>query len=331
MLRPFEITSVDKNGNVNATVTLSDINREQFLSHNDNKLNKISIYYACTKAKAAALADYARIVPNGSTINVLQTAYDGYSFVDISTEENNAFKTDPTAPTSFSKQLSFQLPAEAKGKNIAFLVVLDGNDSDNGWNKSGSGSSVIFNYTWEDSGFTVTYVANNGNEETRVYKSAAGETHTVQGQLFPAPDGMEFALGSATTAMCIVPARRSPKAAPSPPFGRPPRAAPLRTSPTEEWEYHGGNTVDIAYRSSFAPMQGGRAMLVLNNGETAELMNIYPGTTVWVNPIPDPGYRVASIVWSFIDGSASFDITETKCFVMPAMEVVIFVTFQPVA
>jgi hypothetical protein len=88
----LEITSVDRNGNVNATVTLSNINRGEFLSNSYNGLTRIAIYYAYTEAKAAALADYARIVP-GSTINVLQTAYDGYSSVDISTEENNAFKT----------------------------------------------------------------------------------------------------------------------------------------------------------------------------------------------------------------------------------------------
>jgi hypothetical protein len=40
---------------------------------------------------------------------------------------------------------------------------------------------------------------------------------------------------------------------------------------------------------------------------------------------------VASIVWSMIDGSASYDITETQTFVMPAMDAVVYVTFQPVA
>lgn len=304
------------------------------MSQEDNKLKKISIYYAFTEAKAAALADYAGIDPtNRQTILVPQTAYDGFSSVDISTDENNAFKTDPTAPTSFSKQLSFQLPAEAKGKNIAFLVVLDGNDIDGVWYQAGSGSSVIFNYTWE-SGFTVTYVANNGSGETKEYKSASGETHTVQGQLFPAPEGMEFAGWLGDDGRAYLPGSpitetRTLTAV----WEIPQRSSSSEKAPADDgWEYHGGgSTTDIAYRSSFAPMQGGRALLVLNNGETAELMNIYPGTTVWVNAIPDPGYRVASIVWSFIDGSASFDITETKCFVMPAMEVVIFVTFQPIA
>ena len=33
---------------------------------------------------------------------------------------------------------------------------------------------------------------------------------------------------------------------------------------------------------------------------------------------------------SLIDGSASYDITEAKNFVMPAMDVVVYVTFRPV-
>ena len=41
-------------------------------------------------------------------------------------------------------------------------------------------------------------------------------------------------------------------------------------------------------------------------------------------------YRLASIVWSMIDGSASYDITEAQNFVMPAMDVVVYVIFQPV-
>ena len=68
----LEITSVDKNGNVTATVTLSDINRDEFTARQDNQLNSISIYYAYTEAKAEALAkNYAGIAP-GHTVSVLQ-------------------------------------------------------------------------------------------------------------------------------------------------------------------------------------------------------------------------------------------------------------------
>ncbi len=86
-----------------------------------------------------------------------------------------------------------------------------------------------------------------------------------------------------------------------------------------------------AYRLSFAPMQGGSAYFLLNSGENGETMNVYPQTTVRVVPTPDSGYRLASIVWSMIDGSASYDITETQSFVMPAMDAVAYVTFQPMA
>ena len=96
------------------------------------------------------------------------------------------------------------------------------------------------------------------------------------------------------------------------------------------WEYIGGGMPQRAYRLSFAPMQGGSAYFALNSGETGETMYVYPQTTVWVRPTPAPGYRLASIVWSMIDGSASYDITEAQNFIMPAMDAVVYVTFQPV-
>ena len=93
----------------------------------------------------------------------------------------------------------------------------------------------------------------------------------------------------------------------------------------------GGGVPQRAYRLSFAPMQGGSAYFLLNTGENGETMNVYPQSTVRVVPTPAPGYRLASIVWSMIDGSASYDITETQTFVMPAMDAVVYVTFQPIA
>ena len=97
------------------------------------------------------------------------------------------------------------------------------------------------------------------------------------------------------------------------------------------WEYIGGGVPQRAYRLSFAPMQGGSAYFLLSTGENGETMNVYPQTTVRVVATPDSSYRLASIVWSMIDGSASYDITETQTFVMPAMDAVVYVTFQPVA
>ena len=97
------------------------------------------------------------------------------------------------------------------------------------------------------------------------------------------------------------------------------------------WEYIGGGMPQRAYRLSFAPMQGGSAYFLLTSGENGETMNVYPQTTVRVVPTPAPGYRLASIVWSMIDGSASYDITESQTFVMPAMDAVVYVTFQPIA
>ena len=98
------------------------------------------------------------------------------------------------------------------------------------------------------------------------------------------------------------------------------------------WEYVGGYVApQQAYRVSLAPMQGGSAALGLTTGESGVQMNVYPTTTVYVFPNAAQGYVLDKIVWSLIDGSASYDITEAKNFVMPAMDVVVYVTFQPLA
>ena len=98
------------------------------------------------------------------------------------------------------------------------------------------------------------------------------------------------------------------------------------------WEYVGGGYApQQAYRVSLTPMQGGSAALGLTTGESGVQMNVYPTTTVYVFPNAAQGYVLDKIVWSLIDGSASYDITEAKNFVMPAMDVVVYVTFKPLA
>lgn len=96
------------------------------------------------------------------------------------------------------------------------------------------------------------------------------------------------------------------------------------------WEYVGGYAPQQAYRVSLAPMQGGSAALGLTTGDSGTALNVYPTSAVYVFPNADPGYTLDKIVWSLIDGSASYDITEAKNFVMPAMDVVVYVTFRPV-
>ena len=349
----LEITSVDKNGNVTATVTLSDINRTNFLQIEGNELSRIAIYYAFTEAKAAALADYAGIAPEARrTIRVPQTAYDGFSSVDISAEENNAFKTDPTEPTSFSKQLSFQLPAEAKEKNIAFLVVLDGIDGNDSVSVIGANvSSVIFNYTWEDSGYTVTYVANNGTNEKVVEDNRAAGDYIIQAydKNFTVPDGKVFdywegsddgkykdeqtiQLTGDLTLTAQWKEEKKPDGGEKKTSGGGSGFDIVFNIPGEDnsWEYAPGYAPQQAYRVSLAPMQGGSAALGLTTGDSGTQMNVYPSTTVYVFPNAEQGYVLDKIVWSLIDGSASYDITEAKNFVMPAMDVVVYVTFRPV-
>ena len=189
----------------------------------------------------------------------------------------------------------------------------------------------------------MTYVANNGSGETKVYTPTVGETHTVEGQLFAAPDGMKFVdwLVKGTTTHYTE--------------GTKINSVSGNLELVAQWEsvnnggsqggdvvfyggFGGGDeswsggyvTGQRAWRVSLAPMQGGSAALVLNTGESGEALNVYPQTTVRVVPSPAPGYKLASIVWSLIDGSASYDITQSQTFVAPAMDVVVHVTFASV-
>lgn len=85
-----------------------------------------------------------------------------------------------------------------------------------------------------------------------------------------------------------------------------------------------------AYRLILAPTENGSAMLVVSNGQTVTEMNVYPTSYVQVYATPAPGYTLDKIIWSLIDSSASYDITQTAAFTMPAMDVVVYVTFKPV-
>ena len=59
-------------------------------------------------------------------------------------------------------------------------------------------------------------------------------------------------------------------------------------------------------------------------------MNVFPTTSVYVFPSPDPGCVRDKIIWNLIDGSASCGITEAGNFVMPAVYAVVHMTFRPI-
>ena len=194
--------------------------------------------------------------------------------------------------------------------------------------------------------YKVTYVANNGSGDTKEYNPNIGEIHTVEGQLFAAPqgkvfdnwlgdDGNTYLQGAQINTNRTLTAQWKDKSQGGGSHGGNGSGADIVFNIPgvgDGWEYIGGYVApQQAYRVSLAPMQGGSAVLVLNTGESGETMNVYPQTTVRVVPSPAPGYRLASIVWSMIDGSASYDITEAQNFVMPAMDVVVYVTFRPLA
>ena len=78
-----------------------------------------------------------------------------------------------------------------------------------------------------------------------------------------------------------------------------------------------------------AVMENGWANLALSYEETGAALSVYPHSTVYGFGVPAPGYKLDQIIWSLSDGSASYDITTTATFVMPAMAVVVYVTFKP--
>ncbi len=198
-------------------------------------------------------------------------------------------------------------------------------------------SSVIFEstsnrFSLKPAGYTVHFDANDGSGQMKDVPNVSGE-YTLPGCDFDPPEGQSFKawrmdgtsnefapgakinIGSNTTFVAVWQAAASGGAVG---FGG-------------GDGYSGGYVApQRTYRVSLAPMQGGSAALVLNTGESGETMNVYPQTTVRVVPSPAPGYKLASIVWSLIDGSASYDITQSQNFVMPAMDAVVHVTFVPV-
>ena len=187
----------------------------------------------------------------------------------------------------------------------------------------------------------VTYAANNGSGETRTDGPyAAGTTYTIEGCGFAAPAGKVFDCWQGSD-------------------GKPYKVgAPVELNAdltlTALWrdqgEQDGGRVIRIegadlviggwddggygapqrAWKVSLAPIQNGSAALGLLSGEsTTTEMFVYPNTSVYVFPNPDPGFMLDKIIWSLIDGSASYDITEARNFVMPAMDAVVYVTFRP--
>ena len=203
--------------------------------------------------------------------------------------------------------------------------------------------------------YTVTYDANGGSgnmDPTTVARTPEGKyPYTVESCGFTAPDGKtfdfwkgsddkeyrvggEYELTGDLTLTAQWKEEKKPDSGEKKTSGGGSGFDLVFNIPGEDnsWGYGGGYAPQQAYRVSLAPMQGGSAALGLTTGESTETaMNVYPTTTVYVFPNAEQGYVLDKIVWSLIDGSASYDITEAKNFVMPAMDVVVYVTFKPAA
>ena len=199
--------------------------------------------------------------------------------------------------------------------------------------------------------YTVTYIANNGTDEKAVEDNRAAGDYIIQAyeKNFTAPegkvfdcwqgsDGNTYKYGDTATLTADLTLKAQWKEEKKPDGGEKKTSGGgsgfdlVFNIPGEDnsWEYAPGYAPQQAYRVSLAPMQGGSAALSLTTGESGTQMNVYPSTTVYVFLEAEQGYTLDKIVWSLIDGSASYDITEAKNFVMPAMDVVVYVTFRPV-
>ena len=214
------------------------------------------------------------------------------------------------------------------------------------------GATASVSFTLTANAFTVTYDANGGSGEmkpTKVSKNDEGKyIYKVESCGFTAPEGEAFAywLGSdgktyrpgpeveisANLTLTAQWKKSGSDGGDSDGGGSGFDLVFNIPGADNSWEYVGGYVApQQAYRVSLAPMQGGSAALGLTTGESGVQMNVYPTTTIYVFPNANPGFVLDKIVWSLIDGSASYDITEAKNFVMPAMDVVVYVTFQPLA
>ena len=340
---PFVVETVfdDKTPKVNGTI----------LADNSKGIKKIEVYGYATPAHTHSFSYAAGTGDSANTITATCTAgcpdsYDTNGISLIISAPSNLVCDDSAKAATLSGY-----PSTAPTGLAAAPTSISYNPGDTTPTTPGTytasftwgGATASVSFTLTANAYTVTYVANNGTVETKEYKLTAGETHKVQGQFFPAPDGMEFNywLGdddkiyrqeAPITETRTLTAQWKPASEGGGSGSGSGLADLVFNIPGMDggWEYIGGGVPQRAYRVSLAPMQGGSAALGLTTGESGTQMNVYPTTTVYVFPNAEQGYTLDKIVWSLIDGSASYDITEAKNFVMPAMDVVVYVTFRPV-
>lgn len=139
--------SVSDDMNVTATVTISNIGLDNFKKDGANTLRTVDIYYAYTPEKREALAADTSCVgvgPRESTINLPTTEYDGVYRYNVPEEDVAAFKSG--TENSWSQELSFTIPEAGKGRDIDFVVLLNGHDNDGTNSRDGWASSSIIPY-----------------------------------------------------------------------------------------------------------------------------------------------------------------------------------------
>ena len=122
----------------NATVTIENINRDNFTAADDTGLGLIRVLYIYTDEKLALIdqsigegsinmGSLHSFGPGPAIGEITEERYDGVYDYTVTDAENAAFKNG--TETSWTKTLSFPVEEAAKGRTITFIVVLEGVDN----------------------------------------------------------------------------------------------------------------------------------------------------------------------------------------------------------
>ena len=164
-----------------ATVTITDIDLTQarYCGH----LDSVTVFYAYTDEKKQSLGDFKNITGVDGASAPTDANADGKAVAEITDRENQTFLE--SGNNYWKKKLEFQLPQEAAGKSVSFLVMLKGTDYDDMNDLAPITSfltSAVFTFVAAPPVYTVTIPATVSLGQT-------AEVSVDQGETWP-PDSM---------------------------------------------------------------------------------------------------------------------------------------------